>query len=82
MNSEAVEVAAAASVAGAASKVTYSGSAAALGGWLVSSEAGVVLGLLIAAAGLAVQWYYRHREFRLKQAEHAARMTALGSGDS
>lgn len=78
MSQQAVEVAAAASAAAVASKFTYSGSLAALGGWLVSSEAAVVVGVLVGVLGLAVQWYYRHREFKLRLREHDARMAAQG----
>lgn len=82
MQHEAIEAAAAAasaaSVTAAASKATYAGSLALLGGWLISSQAAALLGLMIAATGLAVQWYYRHKEFRMRQREHAAQMRREG----
>ena len=30
--------------------------------WLTSSEAGVVIGILLGLIGLAVQWYYRRKQ--------------------
>jgi hypothetical protein len=76
MNQESVDVAAAAAAAASAtakaSAATYGGSLTLIGGWLVSSQATALLGLLIAIAGLAVQWTYRHREFKLRQRESAA----------
>lgn len=72
--SETLQAAAtAASVASAASKATYSGSLAMLGGWLVSSEAAVVGGLLLGVAGFVVNWIYRHREGQLRLREHEMR---------
>ena len=66
-------------------KATYTGAGMTIGGWLLSSEFAVLTGLLLGIAGLAVNWYYRHKltmiEIRLKEeqaardrAEHAARM--------
>jgi len=54
-------------------------------GWLLSSEFAVLFGMLLGAAGFAVNWYYRHKltssEIRLREAqdlraseEHAAKM--------
>jgi hypothetical protein len=72
---ETLEAASAASAASAmASKATYGGSLAVLGGWAVSSEAAVLVGMLIGVLGFAVQWFYRHREYKLRLKEHALRM--------
>ena len=74
-----------ATVAAAGSKATYTGAGMTIGGWMVSSEFAVLFGMLIGAAGLAVNWYYRHKitvvEIKLKEEQaqrereaHAARM--------
>ena len=85
MNQDAIEhAAAAASAASAAAKAstggiaTYVGSLSLIGSWLVSSQAGVLVGLLVGITGLAVQWYYRAREFRLRKREHVAAMRQAG----
>ena len=72
MSQDALDAATAGAVATAASKVTYGGSAAAVGGWFLSNEFAVLAGLVIGLAGFAVNWYYRHREFKLREREHLA----------
>jgi hypothetical protein len=74
MSQDALDAATAGAVATAASKVTYGGSAAAVGGWFLSNEFAVLAGLVIGLAGFAVNWYYRHREFKLREREHNKRM--------
>ncbi len=72
-------------LAATGSKATYTGAGMTIGGWFLSSEFAVLVGMLLGVAGLAVNWYYKHKltmaEIRLKeeQAErereaHAARM--------
>ncbi len=67
------------------SKSTYAGASVTVTGWLLSSEFAVLFGMLLGAAGFAVNWYYRHKltssEIRLREAqdlraseEHAAKM--------
>lgn len=66
-----------AAVAGAAGKFTIVGAFTSLWGWFVSSEFGVLAGVLIGVAGLWMQWHYKRREDRRAQAEHEARMRKL-----
>jgi len=75
MKDQAMEIASASAAASAASKVTYSGAAASFGGWFLSNEFFGLFGCLVALAGLAVNWYYRHKEFRLKERESLARLS-------
>lgn len=74
-----------ATLAATGSKATYTGAGMTIGGWFLSSEFAAVLGIFIGLAGLAVNWYYRHKltmiEIQLKReqadrerTEHAARM--------
>lgn len=76
-DTDAVDQALDATMAAAGSKATYAGAGASVVGWLTSSEFGVIAGVLIGVAGLAVNWYYRHREHRREQEEHDARMAEL-----
>lgn len=64
-------------IAAGASKTTYAGAGISVGGWLVSSEAAVLVGMAIGVAGLIVNWYYRARDDRRAQAEHEARMRQI-----
>lgn len=63
-----------ASLAAAGSKATYAGSGMTLGGWLVSSEFAVLVGIVIGVAGFLVNWYYRREQDLRDRAEHLARM--------
>lgn len=68
------------SVAGAANKASVSGGFAALyGGW-TANEFAAFGGLLIAAIGLIVQWYFKRKDDRRKAEEHTARMAVLTRG--
>jgi len=65
-----------AALAAAGSKATYTGAGMTIGGWFLSSEFAVLMGMFLGVAGLAVNWYYKHKltmaEIRLQE-EHAAR---------
>lgn len=63
-----------ATLAAFGSKATYTGASASVLGWMISSEFGVIFGLFLGAAGLGVNWYYRHKEDKRQQAEHDRRM--------
>jgi hypothetical protein len=45
------------------------------GGW-TANDLAMLIGAVVAVLGLLLQWYYRHREFRMRQREHGARMAA------
>lgn len=65
-----------ATMAKVGTSMTMGGSGAALVGGFTLNEVAIIFGMVVGAAGLAVQWYYRHKltmaEIRLKQ-EQAAR---------
>lgn len=67
-----------ATLAAAGSKATYGGSGASVVGWLMSSEFGVLVGILIGVGGFCVNWYYRHKQDKREQAEHERRMHEAG----
>lgn len=77
MEKEAIEAAAAA----VASKSTYAGAGTSFLGWLLSSEFTVIVGIVVAVAGLGVNWYYKAKADRRGQAEHEARMVRLRRGE-
>lgn len=60
-----------------ASKATYTGAATMGLGWLVSSEAAVLMGMIIGIAGFLVNWYFKTKQDRRAEREHAARMDAI-----
>jgi hypothetical protein len=63
-----------ATMAATGSKVTYGGAGATVFGWFTSNEFAVVAGVTIALGGFIVNWYYRHKEDRRRQAEHERKM--------
>jgi len=70
-----------ATLAATGSKATYTGAGMTISGWLLSSEAAVLFGIVLGAAGFAVNWFYRYREDRRRQAEHEERMRHMREGD-
>jgi len=65
-----------ATMAAVGSKATYTGASASVVAWLLSSEFGILVGVLLGIGGLAVNWYYKAKHDRREQAEHLKRMKA------
>ena len=63
-----------ATMAAIGSKATYTGAGASVLGWLMSSQAGILVGIIIGVGGFLVNWYYRHKEDKRRQEEHDRRM--------
>lgn len=63
-----------ATMAAAGSKATYTGATASVVGWVLSSEFGILVGLLLGVGGFIVNWYYKHKQDKREQAEHERRM--------
>jgi hypothetical protein len=63
-----------ATLAAAGSKATYTGASASVVAWFLSSEFGMLAGLGIGIVGLGVNWFYKHKEDKRRQAEHDKRM--------
>lgn len=61
-------------MAAAGSKATYTGAGASIMGWVLSSEFGVLIGLILGVGGFAINWYYKHKQDKREQAEHDRRM--------
>lgn len=66
-----------AAIAAVAHRGTMAGAGAAVIGWATSSEAGVVIGIVIGVAGLLINWHYKARADKRATAEFAARMKAM-----
>jgi hypothetical protein len=66
-----------ATIAAAGHKATMGGAAASGLSWFLSSEFGVLCGILIGFLGLMVNFWFRRREDKRHQAEHEARMRKL-----
>lgn len=63
-----------ATMSAAGSKATFTGASTSVVSWFLSSEFGMLMGILIGVVGLAVNWYYKHKEDKRRQAEHEQRM--------
>ncbi len=66
-----------AALAAAGSKATYTGAGASILGWMMSSQAGILFGIVLGVGGFIINWYYRHKEDKRQQAEHERRMRGL-----
>jgi hypothetical protein len=66
-----------AGIAAAASKSTYTGSGLMITGWLFSSEAAILVGMIVGVLGLAVNIYFRIKQDRREEKEHKERMKDL-----
>lgn len=66
-----------ATVSALASKLTYGGGTAAVIGGLTANEIAAFGGLIIAAIGLAVQWFYKVKEDRRKAEQHRKFMESM-----
>lgn len=76
MDREAIEL----GVATVASKSTYAGAGTSFLGWLLSSEFTVIFGIVVALAGLGVNWYYKAKGDRRAEALFRARLDRIKAG--
>lgn len=63
-----------ATISATASKATQIGASTSIVSWILSSEFGILVGMVIGIAGFIVNWYYKHKEDRRQQEEHERRM--------
>lgn len=64
-------------LAAVGSKATYTGAGTSLVGWLMSSEFGVLAGIVLGVVGLLVNLYFKRKQDAREQREHEARMRKL-----
>ena len=58
-------------ISSAASKSSFIGVFSMFFGWLVSANAAIVVGTMVAVIGLLVNWYYRRADHKLRAAAEA-----------
>jgi hypothetical protein len=63
-----------ATLAAVGHKTAHAGAGTSFVGWLLSSEAGILIGILIGIAGLAIQWHYSRKRDKREEQEHKLRM--------
>lgn len=68
------DIAIEATIAAVGSKATYGGASATVASWFLSSEFGMLMGIVIGIAGLITNFYFKHKEDKRQQAEHDRRM--------
>lgn len=56
------------------SKATYTGAGASIVGWIMSSEFGILLGIILGVGGFVINWYYKHKQDKREQELHEQRM--------
>lgn len=57
-------------MAAVGSKVTYTGASTSVVAWALSSEFGILAGVLLGLGGFIVNWYYKHKQDRREEEEH------------
>lgn len=55
-------------------KTAQAGAGTSVVGWLLSSQASILIGILIGVGGLLMQWHYSRKRDRREEAEHKLRM--------
>lgn len=66
-----------ATISAIAPKAMYGGAGTTVASWLLSSEFGILVGVIIGVAGFFVNWYYKAREDKRKHEEHRVRMKQM-----
>lgn len=61
-------------IATVASKATYTGATTSVLSWLMSSEFGILVGIILGVSGFLVNWYYKHKHDKREQEAHDQRM--------
>lgn len=56
------------------SKATYTGATTSVLGWIMSSEFGILVGIILGVGGFLVNWYYKHKQDKREQELHDRRM--------
>ncbi len=61
-------------MATAGSKATFGGASTSIVSWMLSSEFGILFGLVLGLAGFLVNLYYKHKQDKREQIEHDRKM--------
>lgn len=52
------------------SKATYTGATTSILGWVMSSEFGILIGIVLGIGGFMVNWYYKYKQDKREQELH------------
>lgn len=63
-------------------KAAYTGSGATIGSWLLSSEFGILIGIVIGVLGLITNWYFQHKRDKREEKEHQRWMSQMATQPS
>ncbi len=63
-----------ATLASVGHRSAQAGGGTTIASWLLSSEFGVLVGIVIGISGLLIQWYYNRRRDKREEAEHKLKM--------
>lgn len=66
-----------ASIAAAASKSTYTGAGLTITGWLLSSQAAILVGMVVGILGLVVNFVFKLREDRRQEKLHQEKIKKI-----
>ena len=64
-------------IAATASKVTYGGASTSAVAWILSSEFGMLVGIVLGLGGFIVNLYYKRKQDKREQAEHEKKMKSM-----
>lgn len=60
------------------SKATYTGATTSILGCIMSSEFGILVGIVLGVGGFLVNWYYKYKQDKREQELHDQRMKNEG----
>jgi hypothetical protein len=63
-----------ATLAAVGNRTAQAGGGTTVASWILSSEFGVLVGIIIGVSGLVMQWYYNRKRDKREQAEFEKRM--------
>ena len=61
-------------MAAGGSKATYYGASTSVVAWMLSSQFGILVGVLLGLGGFILSWYYQYKRNKREEIEHARRM--------
>lgn len=64
-------------IAATASKATYTGASTSAVAWMLSSEFGMLVGIVLGLGGFIVNLYYKRKQDKREQVEHEKKMKSL-----
>lgn len=62
------------------STIQFSGATGSIVAGLALSEIGVIVGIVVAICGFFINWYYKHKSYKLQVKRHEMEILALKEG--